>query len=365
MRKRILIISAFEPSLKSGGESFTLSLLNYLNSENDVDLVFFANNKEVSKTHYPINYSQGIHVSKYRKLFNALSFPVFHPFFTARFSFKYLAIISQLVNRNDYDWIVYNFSQVQIYSLFIKSIPGVLMTHDVIGQKYSREYYSKKIQTPLVHIIEKKIFRNIKNAIFTFSSKDCNYIKTEYNVSSMATSFFIPDEIAQLQNVSGLDRGDYFVLFGHWGRPENIEGLEWLVQNVLPLVQDVPLHIIGSGLPEELIKDFKNVVYHGFVENPYLLISRSLGLLAPVFKGAGVKVKVFESLACGIPVLGTDISFEGIDEALTNYMSVCDSAQDYVVRMTELQKTPSVRSSIISIFNQRYKVPQICRFLSS
>jgi len=34
----------------------------------------------------------------------------------------------------------------------------------------------------------------------------------------------------------------------------------------------------------------------------------SKALISPLFTGAGIKVKVIEALACGIPVIGTDIA---------------------------------------------------------
>ena len=58
----------------------------------------------------------------------------------------------------------------------------------------------------------------------------------------------------------------------------------------------------------------------GFVDNPYKIMSESLGLIAPLFHGAGIKVKVIESLACGTPVIGTEVAFEGIDFIENKYL---------------------------------------------
>ena len=69
-------------------------------------------------------------------------------------------------------------------------------------------------------------------------------------------------------------------------------------------------------MPEELqakIKSNSSIEYIGFVDNPYPIIAQAKGLIAPLFHGAGVKVKVIESLSLGTPVMGTDITFEGID----------------------------------------------------
>jgi glycosyltransferase involved in cell wall biosynthesis len=61
------------------------------------------------------------------------------------------------------------------------------------------------------------------------------------------------------------------------------------------------------------LKKLGNIKILSFIKNPYKIISESQILVAPLFEGAGVKVKVIESLACGTPVVGTEIAFEGIE----------------------------------------------------
>lgn len=50
----------------------------------------------------------------------------------------------------------------------------------------------------------------------------------------------------------------------------------------------------------------------GFVENPLDIIYKSAALIAPLFTGAGVKVKVIDAFTTGTPVIGTEIAFEGL-----------------------------------------------------
>ena len=45
--------------------------------------------------------------------------------------------------------------------------------------------------------------------------------------------------------------------------------------------------------------------------------------------GAGVKVKVVESLACGTPVIGTDIAFEGISGVFRDSLFPCGSPEGF------------------------------------
>jgi hypothetical protein len=62
-----------------------------------------------------------------------------------------------------------------------------------------------------------------------------------------------------------------------WKRSDNRDGLIWFVEKVVPLIKEkTKIHIIGSNVPGELDFDCNPLVTierHGFVDNPYPLIS--------------------------------------------------------------------------------------------
>ena len=42
------------------------------------------------------------------------------------------------------------------------------------------------------------------------------------------------------------------------------------------------------------------------------------------------EVKVIEALACGVPVIGSDVSFEGIDSDFIDFLIECKTSKHYV-----------------------------------
>ena len=183
-------------------------------------------------------------------------------------------------------------------------------------------------------------------------------------MESYVTDFFIDEKIQQLCTPV-LD--DYFVFFGKWDRNDNLDGLKWFFTNVyVKMNANTRIYIIGIALPKEFqteLAKYKNVRYLGFVDNPYTLIANAKAMFAPLFSGAGVKVKVVESLACGTPVIGNDISFEGISEEFRNYMISANSPEEYLVAISNLNCSLAERISFRSRFLKRYNSQSILGFL--
>jgi glycosyltransferase involved in cell wall biosynthesis len=92
------------------------------------------------------------------------------------------------------------------------------------------------------------------------------------------------------------------------------------LDEIMPRVKnnnpEIILKIAGKYLPEGLIKKAdrtEGVTYHGFVKNIDAFVASSALFVAPIFIGAGLKMKLTHSLACGTPVLTTPIGAEGIN----------------------------------------------------
>ena len=104
---------------------------------------------------------------------------------------------------------------------------------------------------------------------------------------------------------------------GGFQHPPNIDAAEWLIDDIFPRIRaelpGVRLHLIGSRMPAALREKARDgVIMHGFVEDlgPYLNGCRLS--LAPLRYGAGVKGKVNQAMAWGLPVVATTCAAEGM-----------------------------------------------------
>jgi glycosyltransferase involved in cell wall biosynthesis len=111
-----------------------------------------------------------------------------------------------------------------------------------------------------------------------------------------------------------------FVFLGRLNVPHNNDAICSFIRDALPvLLQRSPgcqLRIIGNGALatlRHLAGKYPNaVVLQGFVEDLDTIFARATAVIAPLRFGSGVKQKVLDALARGVPVIGTEVTFEGI-----------------------------------------------------
>jgi glycosyltransferase involved in cell wall biosynthesis len=100
----------------------------------------------------------------------------------------------------------------------------------------------------------------------------------------------------------------------------NRDGLMWFLQSVWPLVikrhPNCHLEVCGRNADQHLIQVLKhtqNVNYHGFVEDLEAVMIQCRAAVVPLRFGSGMKLKSFDALYRGIPLISTPIGVEGIN----------------------------------------------------
>ena len=332
--KKMLFITVFPPNRKTAGQNYSKELLTTLVNHFEVDLISFSYLNHKIDINHKINVIKIYNSSKLSKLIGWLQIPIVHPIFASRFRIDILLYL--LKNEKKYNSIYFDFSQVFIYSFFLKNKNKIMMCHDVIFQKMKRtKWFIFNPFNLLLYITEKKLLEKA-DVILTFSEKDQGLLKKFYNLKASVVNFYIDEKIKQLR-YDEIIIEHKFCFFGAWNRIENLEGLTWFMENVFPFLnQNIKFEIIGPGLHNTFLNKYKiahRVKYVGFIENPYLNIAQSLALIAPIFQGAGVKVKVIESLATGTTILGTEIAFEGINDLGDGSMLLCNTSNDYIKKI--------------------------------
>jgi O-antigen biosynthesis protein len=109
------------------------------------------------------------------------------------------------------------------------------------------------------------------------------------------------------------------VLFlGSFRHTPNVEALDWFIKNVWNLIladrPDTRLILIGSDPPPKhsLSPEWRNVELVGFVDDVRTPLSQYAVFICPILSGSGVRVKLLEGFAAGIPTVSTRLGAEGL-----------------------------------------------------
>ena len=214
----------------------------------------------------------------------------------------------------------------------------VATEHDVSFLGYYRKWVTeknvlKKLKKYLRYVNVKK--REICAAqkcdyVLALNEKDRNLLlKNEVNktrVGTLTPFFEKPKSIDRKPNRKDI------IFYGAMGRAENAISAKWFVENVMPLISDLNVRflIVGSNPPDEIKSlQSEDICVTGFVNDVVPYFETSMCMVAPLQLGAGIKIKVLEGLAMGIPVLTNEIGIEGIDAKDGKEYLFCKSPEEY------------------------------------
>lgn len=131
----------------------------------------------------------------------------------------------------------------------------------------------------------------------------------------------------------------------------NQDGLVWFLEKVWPaIVKEKPLtkfHIAGKNTPDWLRKYAnEKVIFHGEVPDAKEFINSHSILIAPLFSGSGIKIKVLEGMALERVVVTTEIGVEGISALNGKEILIGKTADDFI-------------SNIMGIIEHKEKISSI------
>lgn len=130
----------------------------------------------------------------------------------------------------------------------------------------------------------------------------------------------------------------------------NQEGLLWFLDHVFgPLLEQVPdirFHVAGRNAPPVFKKKLAhpNITYHGEVENARLFMQSYGIMVAPLFSGSGIRIKILEAIALGRPVVTTGTGIEGLPAVDLETVFVGDDPGSYTKLLLEALNEPQKNS---------------------
>lgn len=285
----------------------------------------------------------------------------FEPYDLRRFiSRGYYDALRSALKADDFDLIHCEGLLFSYYADTIKSQTGA----PVVLRAHNTEHRIKEMMADGERNIFKKMYlKNLAarlkrleseavrkfDAIIPISEPDYRWFKA---VSPSASVMLCETGMSVPESLPGNDGGDLKVGFlGALNWQPNIEGLKWFMEEVWPFVSearpDVALHIAGRGGQPPVLKHLKgkNVFFDGEVADAAGFISMMTVMIAPLFTGSGLRIKIIEAMSLGKPVVATPVAAEGVPAENRREIFICDDAGKFSGSLIALLDDPAMRES--------------------
>ena len=209
--------------------------------------------------------------------------------------------------------------------------PSVIFTHNVEAEIYDR--HAKRASNP----VKRAIWRNQAakmerferellprfNAVIAVADRDREFFRTRYGVADVSViptgvdlDYFRYHPIAEADD----QEGGTVVFTGAMDWMANIDGVEYFMDEVWPVITRARPRakcvIVGRNPPEALIQRARARglawQFTGFVDDVRPSVRDAHVYAIPLRIGGGTRIKVYEAMAMGCPLVSTRIGVEGL-----------------------------------------------------
>lgn len=237
--------------------------------------------------------------------------------------------LDKLVFLHDIDLIQFEYAQLAQYRLPLERTPQCLFEHDVYFRSVRRQLISgaggvgdkaREFVEWLRALRFEVAAAGQFDAVFTCHDEERRLLESLLNgrrpvvVAGIRTAV----DAAGYPFPGGPREPDSLLFVGNFQHRPNSEGLAYFAGEILPRIRarrpSTTLHVVGAQASPALerLATQEGICFRGRVPDIREPLSRYAVFVCPIRSGAGVRVKLLEAFAAGIPVVSTALGAEGI-----------------------------------------------------
>lgn len=160
-------------------------------------------------------------------------------------------------------------------------------------------------------------------------------------------------DTSAIRPVQRKPRSTNILTLGTLHYPPNADGIRWFMREVFPLISEqIPsatLTIVGKNPPGDFIQmAAKNskITVSGYVPDLTPFFERAAVVVIPVRAGGGMRVRILEAFARGVPIVTTTVGLEGIEATVGKDVIVADTSQAFAVAVEKLLGDPAEQNRL-------------------
>jgi glycosyltransferase involved in cell wall biosynthesis len=343
----------------SGPKVKTWNVLKYLAERHQVTLASFVRGDQSDETRHLAQYCQAVHTVPMERgairdaWHMGRSFLTGQPFLMIRDDREAMrSLIDRLSAEQHFD--VAHADQLNM-AQYAERVPGafkVLDTHNALWLLYKRLWETmspgpRKLllgrDWPLLRAYEGRMVHEF-DAVLAVSYEDKAALQEAAGQSVDITVIPIAIDTDEVTVVARDAEPRHILHIGTMYWPPNIDGVLWFAYEVYPLIRqqrpDVCFDIVGARPPREIaaLKGDRTGINDVADPTPYL--QRAALMVVPLRAGGGMRVKILNAMAQGIPIVSTTLGAEGIGVADAENILIADTPADFAAAVLRLLEDP-------------------------
>ena len=291
---------------------------------------------------------------------------------------KLISKIKQVMKKEKFDIVHIEHLHMAYYRKFTrKGLPVFLRMHNVETTIMERFYRQQKnplskiysfIQWKKLHEYESQAVEKFSRCI-VITDVDKERLQS-MNPKPVYRSIPAGVDISYFHPINCKEEPYSIVFVGSLDWFPNVDGICWFCKKVFPFIKakvpEAKLYIVGRNPPIRVKKlENKNVVILGFVKDIREWLAKSNVSIVPLRIGSGIRIKILEALAMGIPVVSTSIGCEGIEVINGKEILIANEekafAKDILSLLQDENYAKRLRENGLKLVRDRYSWDEIAK----
>lgn len=147
----------------------------------------------------------------------------------------------------------------------------------------------------------------------------------------------------------------------------NIEAMDWFIEEIWTKIHsELPqyhFHFAGRSMPHRFTSAISNHIYcHGEVESSEDFMRSHGIMIVPLRSGSGIRVKILEAFAMGIPVIATELAVRGLPIQHQEHFLLANKPEEWISALKQLSNISErkrIGSNALQFISTEYNAKKI------
>jgi glycosyltransferase involved in cell wall biosynthesis len=363
---RILFLTQVFPyPLDAGPKVRIYYVLRYLSQYHQVTLLSFVRNaQEEELAKHLMSFCEGVFTipllrSRGRDVWHlSRSLVNGQPFLIARDEIPAMsAKVQKLLNTCEFQAVHADQLAMAQYAVNQRGVSKTLDEHNAVWTIVQRMWQHQKpgvrrwlqaLEWHKLRRYETKVIREFDH-IITVTGEDQRALQPNTDSRPPITIIPICIDTEVIEPVDARTTAKHIICVGGMFYPPNVDGVLWFAREVFPIVKrenaETEFFIVGARPDPRILRlaqDDPRIRVTGYVEDTTPFLRESAVFIVPLRAGGGMRVKILDAWARGVPIVSTTIGCEGISTKAEENILVADSPDAFAQAVSRILRDRSL-----------------------